>query len=188
MPCRYAGLALANTTGVRLVRMTRIAICAPSTPITHEDADARLGAGRSRVSRRSISISTAMFPAWTGHFAGCDALRLAALLECANDPGIDAVWFARGGYGACRIAEEAHAQAGRCGAWTRPSLGYSDAGYLLGALYRGRIGHPVHGPMPRGYPPRCGERRRSGARCPICRAIRSGWSLAGSRIPPSPST
>ncbi len=27
-------------------------------------------------------------------------------------------------------------------------LGYSDAGTLLAALYRNRIGHPVHAPMP----------------------------------------
>jgi len=82
-----------------------------------------------------------------GHFAGSDAVRLAAFLECANDPAFDAVWFARGGYGACRIAEDAVAKldhAAQDKAW----LGYSDAGYLLGALYRARIGQPVHAPMP----------------------------------------
>ncbi len=40
-----------------------------------------------------------------GHFAGDDALRARAFLEMANDPRYDAVWFARGGYGSCRIAE-----------------------------------------------------------------------------------
>ena len=82
-----------------------------------------------------------------GHFAGPDQVRLAALLECANDPSFDAVWFARGGYGACRIAEEAIAGLGPA-AKDKQFLGYSDAGYLFGALYRARIGHPVHGPMP----------------------------------------
>jgi muramoyltetrapeptide carboxypeptidase len=82
-----------------------------------------------------------------GHFAGADNMRLAALLECANDPAFDAVWFARGGYGACRIAEEAITQLDRA-AQAKAFLGYSDAGYLLGALYRARIGHPVHAPMP----------------------------------------
>jgi muramoyltetrapeptide carboxypeptidase len=82
-----------------------------------------------------------------GHFAGPDAFRLAALLECANDPAFDAVWFARGGYGACRIAEDAIANLNHA-ARKKPFLGYSDAGYLLGALYRARIGQPVHAPMP----------------------------------------
>src|SRR5205085_7522770 len=64
------------------------------------------------------------------HFAGTDAERIAALVEVANDPGFGAVWFARGGYGACRVAEAALAEFGpaaRSKAW----LGYSDAGYLL---------------------------------------------------------
>lgn len=82
-----------------------------------------------------------------GHFAGSDALRLSALLECANDAAFDAVWFARGGYGACRIAEAAIA-AMTGAAQGKQYLGYSDAGYLLGALYRARIGTPVHAPMP----------------------------------------
>ena len=41
------------------------------------------------------------------HFAGTDAERAAALVEVANDPGFGAIWFARGGYGACRVAEAA---------------------------------------------------------------------------------
>lgn len=82
-----------------------------------------------------------------GHFAGSDALRLSALLECANDPAFDAVWFARGGYGSNRIAEAAIAGMGKA-AERKQFLGYSDGGYVLAALYRGRIGHPVHAPMP----------------------------------------
>ncbi len=42
-----------------------------------------------------------------GHFAGTDAARTAALVEVANDRSYDAVWFARGGYGACRVATPA---------------------------------------------------------------------------------
>ncbi len=41
----------------------------------------------------------------SGHFAGDDAARARALIETANDPAIDAIWIARGGYGAGRIAE-----------------------------------------------------------------------------------
>ena len=43
----------------------------------------------------------------SGHFAGDDRERIEALVEVANDPEIDAVWLARGGYGACRVAEYA---------------------------------------------------------------------------------
>lgn len=81
-----------------------------------------------------------------GHFAGPDAARVAALVEVANDPAFDAVWFARGGYGACRVAEPALAQLGAA-ARRKYYLGYSDAGFLLAGLYARGIGHPVHAPM-----------------------------------------
>jgi muramoyltetrapeptide carboxypeptidase len=82
-----------------------------------------------------------------GHFAGEDHQRIEALVEVANDPALDAVWLARGGYGACRVAEyaiprlNAHAQAKR---W----LGYSDAGFLMAGLCRAGFGQVAHGPMP----------------------------------------
>src|SRR5262245_35159183 len=41
----------------------------------------------------------------SGHFAGNDAVRAHAFLDIANDTSFDALWFARGGYGSCRIAE-----------------------------------------------------------------------------------
>ena len=81
-----------------------------------------------------------------GHFGGDDATRAQALIEYANDPSLDAIWFARGGYGACRIAEaviphlNAHAR-------TKRYLGYSDVGTLLAALYKAGIGTVAHGPM-----------------------------------------
>jgi len=81
-----------------------------------------------------------------GHFAGSDADRLAAFVEVANDPAFDAIWFARGGYGACRIAEEAVAALGPA-ARDKIYLGYSDAGYLLAGLYRAGFPRLAHGPM-----------------------------------------
>jgi muramoyltetrapeptide carboxypeptidase len=126
--------------------MIRVAVCAPSTPLKAESI------------ARVRDLALAEFPgielhfhpqceASEGHFAGSDEVRLAALLECANDPAFDAVWFARGGYGAGRIAEAA--MAGMDHAATQKAyLGYSDAGYLLAGLYRASIGRPVHAPMP----------------------------------------
>ncbi len=124
----------------------RIAICAPATPITAEDAE------------RVLALANAEFPALDlvfhpqcsleeGHFAGSDDARLDAFLECARDAANDAVWFARGGYGSNRIAEAAIAGLGP-EARGKAFLGYSDGGYLLAALYRAGIGKPVHAPMP----------------------------------------
>src|SRR6478735_7748231 len=144
--------------------MSRIAICAPSTPITRD------------VAKRVSTLASAEFPrielhfheqcfAEQGHFAGPDALRLAALLECANDPAFDAVWFAKGGYGANRIAGDALVRLDRC-AYDKAFLGYSDTGYLLAGLYRQGIGLPVHGPMPV-------DIRREGGEAAVRRAL--GW-------------
>jgi len=82
-----------------------------------------------------------------GHFAGTDAQRAGALLEVGNDPTLDAVWFARGGYGTCRIAERVIPKLGaaaRAKAW----LGYSDIGFLLAGLYKAGFKRVAHGPMP----------------------------------------
>ena len=147
--------------------MPRIAICAPSTPITRD------------VAERVTALAAAEFPslelrfhdqcfAEDGHFAGSDAVRLAALLECANDPAFDAVWFAKGGYGANRIAVQALAEFGDA-ARGKTFFGYSDCGYLLAGLYRADLGYPVHGPMPV-------DVRREGGEAAVRRAL--GW-LAG---------
>lgn len=82
-----------------------------------------------------------------GHFAGADAVRADAFVDYANDSGLDAIWFARGGYGTCRIAEDAIARLGPA-ARAKTYLGYSDSGYLLAALHRAGIGTVAHGPMP----------------------------------------
>ena len=81
-----------------------------------------------------------------GHFAGDDETRAQAFLDIANDESYDAVWFARGGYGTCRVVEAA-----MCGL-KEPSrrktyLGYSDAGVLLAALYQAGFEAVAHGPV-----------------------------------------
>lgn len=125
--------------------MTRIAICAPSTPITRDVAK-RVAALAAEFPAVELHFHEQCF-AQDGHFAGPDHVRLSALLACANDPSFDAVWFAKGGYGANRIAFEALAGMGEA-ASGKTYLGYSDTGYLLAGLYRAGIGRPVHGPMP----------------------------------------
>jgi muramoyltetrapeptide carboxypeptidase len=91
-----------------------------------------------------------------GHFAGDDETRTAAFLEVANDPSVDALWFARGGYGSCRLAERILprlADAARRKAY----LGYSDAGFLLAGLYKAGFPRLAHGPMPADIARRGGE-------------------------------
>ncbi len=82
-----------------------------------------------------------------GHFAGDDDARTKAFVEYANDPSLDAIWFARGGYGACRMAEAALGQLNAY-AHKKTYLGYSDGGVLLAGLYKHGIGTVAHGPMP----------------------------------------
>ena len=125
--------------------MTRIAVCAPSTPLLREEADRVLDLAAAEFPGVELAFHEQCF-AVDGHFAGPDGMRRDAFLECANDPAFDAVWFARGGYGANRVAGgivERLNEAGR----KKTYLGYSDGGYLLGALYRAGAGHPAHGPM-----------------------------------------
>ncbi len=155
--------------------MPRIAICAPSTPMTREDAQRVTALAEAEFPQVELHFHPQCFQS-DGHFAGPDASRLAALVECANDPRIDAVWFARGGYGANQIAEEAIAQFGPA-ARGKQFLGYSDAGYLLGALYRAKVGHPVHAPMPN-------DIRRDGGEEAVRRTLR--W-LSGDRTILEPS-
>ncbi len=143
--------------------------------MTHEDTARIVALAKAEFPEVGLHFHPQCF-ASEGHFAGPDAQRLAALLECANDPAFDAVWFARGGYGACRIADDAVAGLGHA-AQDKAFLGYSDAGYLLGALYRARIGRPVHAPMP-------GDIRREGGEAAVRRAL--GY-LAGDRSGLEPS-
>jgi len=155
--------------------MPRIAICAPSTPITREDADRVSALAGAEFPEAELHFHPQCFQS-DGHFAGPDELRLAALMECANDPAFDALWFARGGYGANRIAEGAIEAFGP-DAMRKSYLGYSDAGYLLGALYREKIGRPVHAPMPV-------DIRREGGEEAVRRALR--W-LCGDRSGQEPN-
>ncbi|MDQ8755977.1 LD-carboxypeptidase [Sphingosinicella sp. LHD-64] len=142
----------------------RIAIVAPSSRFSEEAA------------ARVREIAAAHFPGVElffhpqcflthNHFAGTDQARADALVEVADDPAFDAIWFARGGYGACRIAEDV---IGRLGPAARDKtyLGYSDAGYLLAGLYRAGFKDLAHGPLPQ-------DAMREGGKAAVVRAL--GW-------------
>ena len=147
--------------------MARIAICAPGKRLRRERAERVIEhvAGRGDV---ELHFHEQCFRE-DGHFAGEDAVRLAAMLDCANDPGFDAVWFAMGGYGSNRIAREVLAGLNAHAADKR-YLGYSDTGTLLGALYREGVGQVAHGPL-------VGDIKREGGEAAIDRAI--DWLSGG---------
>lgn len=147
----------------------RIAICAPSTPFTREDA-ARVSTLAATAHPTAELVFHDQCFAESGHFAGSDSERLEAFVDLANDPDFDAVWFVRGGYGACRIAEDAVAALTSAAAY-KIYMGYSDAGNLLGALYDAQIGRVCHGPMP-------ADIRRDGGESAVTRAL--DWMLHAS--------
>lgn len=125
--------------------MPRIAICAPSRAIT-ADIASRVQALAGDYPDLDLHFHPQCFFA-AGHFAGSDAQRRSAFAECANDPVFDAVWAARGGYGAVRIMEDVLADLAPA-ASCKSYLAYSDGGTVLAGLYRHGIGRPVHAPMP----------------------------------------
>ena len=124
----------------------RIAVVAPSSRFSREAADRVAAVAAQSRPEVELHFHPHCFRVHN-HFAGTDRDREEALVEAANDPGFDAIWFARGGYGSCRIAEAAIARMekrARDKAW----LGYSDAGFLLAGLHRAGFANLAHGPMP----------------------------------------
>jgi len=122
----------------------RIAVVAPSCPLKR-DAAARVQAIVTARGDCELVIHPQCFLS-EGHFAGPDEARLAALLEVMADPEVDAVWFARGGYGSNRIAEAALADLPSAAA-EKTYMGYSDAGFLLAGFHKAGL-EVAWGPMP----------------------------------------
>jgi muramoyltetrapeptide carboxypeptidase len=124
----------------------RIGIVAPSAPILPAAAEAVARIAADAAPGAELVFHPQCFLSHN-HFAGDDRTRLEAFVAVANDPGFDALWFARGGYGSCRIAEEAVGALGPA-ARDKAYLGYSDAGFVLAGLYRAGFPDLAHGPMP----------------------------------------
>ncbi|HET7606126.1 MAG TPA: LD-carboxypeptidase [Sphingomicrobium sp.] len=138
----------------------RIAVVAPSCPLKAEAAERvqALVAGRGDC---ELVIHPQCFLS-DGHFAGPDEARLAALSEVMADPAVDAVWFARGGYGSNRIVEAALADVADA-ARGKTYMGYSDAGFLLAGFCKAGL-EVAWGPMPQ-------DVLRSGGEAAVARAL-----------------
>ena len=144
----------------------KIAVVAPSCTLSRQAAD-RL---QSLVSERGdceVSIHPQCFLS-DGHFAGADEQRLSALREVMADPAVEAIWFARGGYGSNRIAEAAMADLPDA-ARSKVYLGYSDAGFLHAGLHKAGL-NVAWGPMPQ-------DLMREGGKAAVARSL--NWLVKG---------
>jgi muramoyltetrapeptide carboxypeptidase len=122
----------------------RIGVVAPGSrlePVVAEQVQALAAASRPNA---EIQFHPQCFLT-SGHFAGDDASRARAFLEIANDESFDALWVARGGYGACRVADAVLAGLTES-ARGKVYLGYSDAGSMLAGLYKAGF-RCAHGPV-----------------------------------------
>ena len=147
----------------------KIGVVAPASPINQAVADkvkalaaveygAEYGPGQVEIFFHPQCFLSA------GHFAGDDDVRAAALIEVANDPAVDAVWFARGGYGSGRLLPLVLGQLGEVER-KKSYLGYSDMGALLAGLMSAGFDHLAHGPMPM-------DMARAGGEGAVRRALR----------------
>ena len=122
----------------------KIAVVAPSNQLSREAAEKVQSIAAARGDCELLFHPQCFLS--DGHFAGADSERLAALRQVMADPSVDAVWFARGGYGSNRIAEEAVRDI-PVAARFKQFMGYSDTGFLLAALHKAGL-QAAHGPMP----------------------------------------
>ena len=131
----------------------KIAVVAPSCTLTRQSAS-RLEALVRQRGDCEVAIHPQCFLT-EGHFAGPDEARLSALREVMADRSVDAVWFARGGYGSNRIAEAAVADLPNA-ARSKVYVGYSDAGFLHAAFHKAGL-EVAWGPMPTDFNREDGE-------------------------------
>ncbi|MFP6655896.1 MAG: LD-carboxypeptidase [Myxococcota bacterium] len=120
----------------------RIAIAAPAGPVDPE----ALASGRSALEGLGFeTVVTDDILDRSGYLAGSDDRRAKELMGFVEDPEVDAILCARGGYGCHRIIQSLDAETFRKAA--KPLIGYSDITTLL--LWQrqqaGLLG--IHGPM-----------------------------------------
>ena len=116
--------------------MKHIRIISPSGAIDPAYIDG--AATRLRAWGYRVSVGAHARDTW-GRFAGTDNDRLADLVEALNDPSVDMILCARGGYGLQRIID-------RVPAITKPIIGFSD----ITALHQAAAMHgcpTIHGIM-----------------------------------------
>lgn len=119
---------------------SRVAVVAPSGIFE----PARLEAGMALIASWGLQpVPSAHVGARFRYTAGTAAQRALDLRAALTDPEIDAVWFARGGYGTAQLLDAAP--------WTalggRPLIGFSDATAAFARLSRQGLAGGLHAPV-----------------------------------------
>lgn len=125
-----------------LRRGDRVGVVATGFAVHPEALDAGLAA----LARRGIRAAEGdHLREIDGYFAGDDAAREADLRRAIDDRDLEAIWFARGGYGTARLLERIDLER----LVRRPKLliGYSDVTALSGALLARTKGLCLHAPF-----------------------------------------
>jgi muramoyltetrapeptide carboxypeptidase len=130
----YVFLSQPDLPGPLLPSAARIAVIGPSGPVRPDRLERGLavlrGWGFEPVVGRHVLAAA-------GHTAGTVAQRRADLYWSMTDPELDAIWFARGGFGAMHLLEDLiEFTRDPAAVPGRPLLGFSDATAFLAALYR----------------------------------------------------
>jgi len=120
----------------------RVAIVAPSGPFRPEKVEPARAALTARGIRAGPGPASAAPE--DGFLAGPDERRLASVVDALGDPDVAALWAARGGYGATRIARLVPLPDVRAAG--KPLVGYSDATALLARWFAAGVG-ALHGPL-----------------------------------------
>jgi muramoyltetrapeptide carboxypeptidase len=120
----------------------RIGIAAPAGPIRVED----LERGLAYLSARGFEpVLGEHLTDRRAYLAGADEDRRRDLDRLLSDPGLSAIWFARGGYGSARIVSRL--DLGSLRRHPKALIGYSDVTVLQAAAYRAMRLVTFHGPM-----------------------------------------
>ncbi|HKW49665.1 MAG TPA: LD-carboxypeptidase [Gemmatimonadaceae bacterium] len=123
----------------------RVALVAPAGPLR---GDGDLARAQENVRALGCEpVVGAHVLARTGYLAGSDSDRLSDLNAALTDDAIDAVWCARGGYGAMRILDHIDYAAVR--RRPKPLIGYSDITALHAAMSTRCELVTFHGPTAR---------------------------------------
>lgn len=116
---------------------------APSSPSDEERIEAAAGTLRAR--GFEVRVAANAYERHRGYLAGNDEVRLGPLNQALNDPAIDAIFFARGGYGLMRILDRVDYDA--IVRDPKPVVGYSDITALHQAIAARAATGSFHGPM-----------------------------------------
>lgn len=125
----------------RLFPGDTIAVVAPSSPFDPQ----RLRGGVTKL--ESMGLKVRLPPgldAATGYLAGSDVHRAQALMDALQDPAVQAVVCARGGYGAMRLLERIDFE--KLSDTPKLIVGFSDVTALLAAFWRCCRWVTIHGP------------------------------------------